>query len=102
MEGKFLGRFFCLYLIGILHATTDHGELVPEEGRLVFLLPNGIRIVNTFLPFSVKIISLSRDDSGVYVCTASNGVRSPAVVLIEVVVHHAPVVEVNCEQNVLL
>ena len=45
MEGKFLGRFFCLYLIGILHATTDHGELVPEEGRLVFLLPNGIRIV---------------------------------------------------------
>ena len=45
MEGKFLGRFFCLYLIGILHATTDHGELVPEEGRLVFLLPDGIRIV---------------------------------------------------------
>ena len=50
MDGKFLGRFFCLHLIGILHATTDHGELVPEEGRLVFLLPNGIRIVS-FLPF---------------------------------------------------
>ena len=47
MEGKFLGRFFCLYLIGILHATTDHGELVPEEGRLVFLLPDGIRVVTT-------------------------------------------------------
>ena len=40
-----LGRFFCLYLIGTLHATTDHRELVPEEGRLVFLSPNGIRIV---------------------------------------------------------
>ena len=37
---------FCLYLIGTPHATTDHGELVPEECRLVFLLPNGIRIVS--------------------------------------------------------
>ena len=45
MKGKFLGRFFCLYLIGTLHATTDHGELFPEEGRLVFLLPDGIRNV---------------------------------------------------------
>ena len=48
------------------------------------------------------MISLSRDDSGVYVCTASNGVRSPAVVRVEVVVHHAPVVEVSCIQNVVL
>ena len=36
VEGKFLGRSFCLYLIGTLHATTDHGELVPEGGRLAF------------------------------------------------------------------
>ena len=53
MEGKFLGRFFCLYLIGILHATTDHGELVPEEGRLVFLLPDGIRVVTRHVTFAL-------------------------------------------------
>ena len=49
VDGKFQGRFFCLYLIGTLHATTDHGELVPEEGRLVLLLHNGIRIVSGFV-----------------------------------------------------
>ena len=46
VDGKFQGRFFCLYLIGTLHATTDHGELVPEEGRLAFFLPDGIRVVH--------------------------------------------------------
>ena len=45
VEEKFQGRFFCLYLIGTLHATTDHGELVPEEGRLAFFLPDGINDV---------------------------------------------------------
>ena len=29
-------QIFCLHLIGTLHATTDHGELVPEGGRLAF------------------------------------------------------------------
>ena len=36
VEGKFQTRFFCLHLIRTLHATTDHGELVPEGGRLAF------------------------------------------------------------------
>ena len=49
VDGKFQGRFFCLYLIGTLHATTDHGELVPEEGRLAFFLPDGINIVSGHL-----------------------------------------------------
>jgi len=58
-------------------------------------LPSGDNIhQGARLPFS----SLSRDDSGVYVCTASNGVRSPAVVRVEVVVHHAPVVEASREE----
>ena len=47
VERKFQGRFFCLYLIGTLHATTDHGELVPEGGRLAFYLP----AQNIFLEF---------------------------------------------------
>ena len=48
MEEKFQAKFFCLYLIGTLHATTDHGELVPEGGKLVFLIPHGIRAVVKF------------------------------------------------------
>ena len=39
VERKFQGRFFCLYLIRTLHATTDPWELVPEGGRLAFYLP---------------------------------------------------------------
>ena len=53
MKGKFLGRFFCLYLIGTLYATTNHGDLVPEEGRFVFLLPDGIQNVY-ILNFMIK------------------------------------------------
>ena len=59
VDGKFQGRFFCLYLIGTLHATTDHGELVPEEGRLAFFLPDGINIVvrNAFSFMAEKGVS---------------------------------------------
>ena len=32
---------FCLYLIGTLQIATDHGELVPEGGRVAFFLPDG-------------------------------------------------------------
>ena len=38
-ERKVQGRFFCLFLIGTLHATTDPWELVPEGGRLAFYSP---------------------------------------------------------------
>ena len=47
VEGKFQGRSFCPYLIGTLYATTNLRELVPEEGRLLFFLPDGIRNVRS-------------------------------------------------------
>ena len=37
---------------------------------------------------------MSRDDGGIYVCTASNGVRSPAIARAKVRVNFAPTLEV--------
>ena len=36
---KILWHNFCLYLIRTLHIATDHGELVPEGGRVAFFYP---------------------------------------------------------------
>jgi len=54
------------------------------------LLPNGD---NVFYGAELAFPSLSRDDSGVYVCTASNGVRQPAIARTEVRVHFRPTLQ---------
>ena len=47
-EKKFPGRFFCPYLIDILHTFPDDLAMVPETGSVVFLLPDGKKYVIGF------------------------------------------------------
>jgi len=72
------------------------GNPVPQvrwvkEGGL---LPSGDSVA-----FDVDLTfpSLQREDSGVYVCTATNGVRNPAIARTEVQVNFAPAVTVDAE-----